>query len=404
MIYKLASRDNINSENFESWPAVLNKTFTLFNNHVEELIFYSEDEVLNWLESKSRTKSASRSANMQEFRNGDPNKLYSLYCCDHSNPYHDQNDLVSTPYSSGNTNKGQDQMEDNDCFMYSLRIKKPHEAYMTFMNEKSTRIKSSFKKIDVQLVVKEQVEHSSDIREIRKEYYEGIYPLEIDTTDHQSVKYMEYVNSVNEKDTDENKEKNYSIVTLTAFPGGSKWLDNFIRRLSHLEKFLDFFARGGNTFVNIMKDEEQIVLNQYILKLLSDNQQNTPEDDDLQTKVKLLICDPVLYTNEKYQVRCGRTLISWHKNYKYIIEKYNLIPSIQFSKIVLNFNLCDFFKQSQSKENLRIMIKNIEEIYGIKKKNVEKNMYMPNNMIIKNKTSHSKFNTIVKSFNKKTEK
>lgn len=386
MIYKLASRDNINSENFESWPAVLDKTFTKFNNHVEELTFHSEDEVLNWLESKSRTKSASRNTNVQEFRNGDPNKLYSLYCCDHENPHHDHNE------------------EHGDMFMYSMRMKKPNEAYMTFMNEKSTRIKSSFKKIDIQLVVKEQVEHSSDIREIKREYYEGIYPLEIDTSDPQSIKYMEYVNSVNDKDTDENKEKDYSIVTLSAISqNGSKWLDSFIRKLHHVEKYLNFFAKGGNTFINIAKDDEQILLNQYILKLLADNQQNTPEDDELQTKVKLIISDPVLCNNDKYQIRCGRTLVSWHKNYRYIVEKYNLIPSAQFSKLILNFNLSDFFKQTQSKENLRIMIKNIEEIYGIKKKNMEKNMYMPSNMIIKNKINYSKFHKTVKSFGKKTE-
>lgn len=383
MIFKLASRDNINSEIFESWPAVLNKTFSLYNNHVEELTFCSEDEVLNWLESKSRTKSASRNTNMQEFRNGDPNKLYSLYCCEHSNPYHDQND--------GN----------EDFFMYSLRIKKPHEAYMTFMNEKSTRIKSSFKKIDIQIVIKEQVEHSSDMREIKREFYEGIYPLEIDPVDHISTQYMDFVNKINDKDTDENKEKDYSIVTLPS--GGSKWLDNFVRKLSHLEKYLDFFARGGNTFVNISRDDEQIILKQYILKLLADNQTDNPDDEELQTKVKLLISDPVLCSNEIYQIRHGRALISWHKNYKYVIEKYNLIPSAQFSKIILNFNFSDFFKQAQTKENLRVMAKNIEEIYGIKKKHNEKNMYMPNNMIIRNKVNQSKFHTTIKSFGKKIE-
>lgn len=380
MIYKLASRDNINSEIFESWPAVLNKTFTRFNNHVEELTFCSEDEVLNWLESKSRTKSAARNTNIQEFRNGDPNKLYSLYCCEHANPYHDTND---------------------DFFMYSLRIKKPHETYMTFMNEKSSRVKSSFKKIDVQAIVKENVEYSSDMREIKKEFFEGIYPLEIDPTDPISCKYMDFVNNINENDTDENKGKDYSIITLNHSNGGSKWLDNFVKKLAHLEKYLEFFARGGNTFVNVSKDEEQIVLHHYILKLLSENQQNTSEDNELQTKVKYLISDPILCNNEIYQIRFGTALITWHRSYRYIVEKYNLIPSMQFSQIVLNFNLSDFYKQTQSKENLRVMAKNIEEIYGIKKRNAEKNMYMPNNLIVRNKINQSKFHKTIKSFNKK---
>lgn len=378
MIYKLASRDNINSEILESWPAVLDKNFTKFNNHVEEITFCSEDEVLNWLESKSRTKSVSRNTNVQEFRNGDPNKLYSLYSCEHSNPYH-ENDM--------------------DNFMYSLRIKKPYEAYMTFMNEKSTRTNSSFKKIDIQPIIKEQVEHSSDIREIGKEYYEGIYPLEIDQSDPVSVKYMEYVNQINQQDIDENKEKEYSIVTLP--DRGSKWLDNFIRKLSHLEKYLEFFARGGNTFVNISKDDEHVLLNQYVIKLLADNQRNTPDDDELQIKVKQLIIDPVLCNNTMYQIRHGRVFVTWHKNYRYMIEKYNIIPSSQFSQIVLNFNLSDFFKLSQSKENLRVMIKNIEEIYGINRRNFEKNMYMPDNMMIKNRQNQSRFQKTVKSFGKK---
>ena len=55
-----------------------------------------------------------------------------------------------------------------DVFMYSLRIKKTHETYMTFMNEKGKRIKSSFKKINNNLdfnVSEEEIEYSSAPRD-----------------------------------------------------------------------------------------------------------------------------------------------------------------------------------------------------------------------------------------------
>ncbi len=380
MIYKLASRDNIDSEKFETWPAVLMKGFTKFNNRVEEFTFCSEDELMCWLESRSRTKSTSRHTNIQEFRNGDPNKLYSVYCCEHENPTHDQTD----PY-----------LYDN--FLYSLRFKKPHETFMTFTNEKGSRVTSSFKKINIQNQIRESVDHSSDIREIKNELFEGIYPIDVDSNDAMSVKYIEYVKRIHITDTEENKNKDFSIV-CSSNCHNSRWLENFLKILSRVEKYLEFFAKGGDIYVNLSKDDEHIELTERIINLINDNAQ---EDDEVHNKIKNLAKDPLLFNGEIYQVRFDKTLLTWHKNYSYIIKKYNLIPSEQFSELILHFNFSDFFKQIQSKENLQAMLKNIEDMYGIHKSfnDVKYNPWKNNDIVfVKGRTVQPKFHKITKTF------
>lgn len=349
MIYKLASRDNIDSERFQSWPAVLNNSFTRFNNLVEEYTFGSEEDVLNWLESKCRTKSNNRSTNSQEFKNGDPNKIYSIYQCDHANSHHG--------------------CEVQDKFVYSLRFKKPTEAYTTFNSEKGVKTNSSFKKICVQQLTPEMgtgitIDYSSDVREIKKEHFEGVYPLDTDPKDPADVRYMDFVKTVHDMDTEENKKKDYSIVVADSIHG-SKWLEYFISRLKHVERYLEFFAKGGNIYFNISPTENHAMLMSHITNLLDANKHNTPEDNDLQYQIRALVADPILYNQEIYQVRYNKSLLSWHSNYAHILSKYNLIPSKQFAEMILNFNLADFFKQTQSDENLFAMIKNIREIYKI---------------------------------------
>lgn len=60
MVFRLASRDNINSDKFDLWPAVLNRSFTKFNNKIESQVFNSEDEMLNWLDSRCRIKGSEK--------------------------------------------------------------------------------------------------------------------------------------------------------------------------------------------------------------------------------------------------------------------------------------------------------------------------------------------------------
>jgi hypothetical protein len=380
MIYKLASRDNTYSERFEAWPAVLNNLFTKFNNTIEEHTFCSEDDVLNWLESKSRTKSNNRYTNSQEFKNGDPNKLYSVYCCEHQNPNHGP--------------------ELRDTFLYNLKYKKPHETWMTFINEKGTRNKSSFKKINIRHNTKEEVEYSSDVREIGKVFFEGIYPIIVDENDKIETVYMKFVKSIHDLDSPENKKLEYSVVVMNK---ATRWIDLFLERLEHVEKILEFFARGGDTIVSLYDNESQNfqehrALVQHIFKLMEDNKLNTPDDNEMQISVRNIVTDPLLCTDEIYQVRYQESLITWHRNYSYMIRKYNLVPSKQFSNMILNFNLSDFFKQIQTKENLLTLINNLEEIYGIHylKTNPKNKLEI---QLLKGPVLNPKFQRITKSFN-----
>lgn len=356
MIYKLASRDNIDHERFEAWPAVLNSNFKKFNNAVEDPTFHTEDEIFNWLETRCRTKSNNRATNIQEFRNGDPNKIYSIYVCEHSD--HDHPRLNNT-----------ENVDMNDRFLYSLRIRRAHEAYTMFNNEKGKRIKSSFKKIDNGIdyytLLKFNADYSSDARLIRREYLEGIYPIEGDSNDIIHERYMKFIKDVHEKDAEENKEKEYSVVFANSVTA-AKWINQFLKKLDQVEKFLDFFAKGGNNYVNIERDPEHNDLLRYMFKILSDNRLATTEDDQMQMNIRNMIIDPYLSNQEIYQIRYNKTLISWHRNYIHIIKKLGIIPSKQFSQLIMNFSLMDFFKQIHPKENIESMIQNIKEIYGIK--------------------------------------
>lgn len=380
MIYKLASRDNIDSERFDSWPAVLNKTFTKFNNTVEEITFCSEDDVLNWLESKCRTKISTRYTNVQEFRNGDPNKLYSIYLCNHDNPHHGT--------------------ESCDMFVYSLRIRKTHEAYMTFVNEKGTRVKSSFKKIDNKVdysAFTEDIEYSSAPRIINKEYYEGVYPLDKIETDNIHMRYLEFVKSVHDLDTPENKAKNYDVVFVDSSQS-ARWLDKFLKKLEHVERFLEFFARGGNNQVNIDKDLDHDDMLKFIFKLLADNRIDTAEDQELQLNIRNMIIDPYLCSAEIFQVRFNKTLMTWHRSYAYVIKKNGFVPSKIFSDMIMNFDLSDFYRQIHTRENLSAMIKNIDEIYGISAKNVGQQITFVKGRSVREQDK-PKFFKIAKTFN-----
>lgn len=368
MPYKLASRDNINSEVLEVWPAVFDKSFTKFNNNVEKTIFNSETDILNWLESKSRTKSKNRDTNIQIFRNGDPNKLYSVYRCDHDTVTH------------GNDIK--------DIYIYSLRYRRPSEAYSTFMNENGVRINSSFKKINIGRHVEEQIDYSTDVCEIRLELFEGIYPLDIDKEDEKSREYMEFVSSIHK--LSEDKDSEYSII-YAEDSTVLLWLDIFLKKMELIEKFLEFFAAGGNIYVSLNVDAEHDAMTEYILKILSEHRESN-DDLEVHGRLRNVVVNPILATGTIYQVRYDKTFLTWHVNYRHMINKYKFIPSKKFSELILNFNLSDFFKQMQSKENLTTMIKNLNEMYGIKNKKII------SRKLLTKKKKPPKFRKVTKSF------
>lgn len=394
MVYKLASRDNIDGDRLETWPAIPDKSFKFLNNTLEDPIFNSEDDILNWLESRSRTKTSIRTTTGQEFKNGDPNKLYSVYKCEHENCYHDNNI--------------------HDIFLYSLRFRKQNESCMSFINEKGNKLKSSFKKIDVQHVVLEDIEYSSDIREINKEFFEGIYPIDIDGTDPYCNTYIKFVKKIHEMDNEDNKKNEISYVVANN-QHVTKWINYFLDRLGHIERFIEFFNRGGDMYINIAPDEDHKYLINYIFEILSENENedddeqkdddinhyHNPEKNDLFLQIKTLIMDPKLCDKEIFQIRYNKRLVTWHRNYNYMIKKFSLIPSKQFSEMIMHFNLSDFFKQYQSRENLTIIIRNLENMYGIKRRrNIKKNndTCVANNNLQRDIPYHKKFNRISRTF------
>lgn len=381
MIYRLASRDNINSDKFDVWPAVLSDSFNKFNNKIEQAVFNSEDEILCWLDSRSRTKYSTRQTNVQEFRNGDPNKIYSVYQCDHIDISHQNDNSIMC-----------------DKFLYSLRIKKPSEAFLTYQAN-NERIKSFFKKIETRMDFTNEdkdIYYSSDALTINNEYYEGVYPLDEDPKDRLQNKYIEFVNSIYGSDPENTDDKEFSIVFATNTYSLS-WLERFTKKLEYVEKYLEFFARGGDIYVNIEKDPDHDSMIKYIFKILMDNRLDTA-DDQIQTNVRNMVIDPYLCGNEIFQVRHNRTLLTWHKNYIHIIKKLGLMPSKQFADLIMHFNLMDFFKQIHSKENLEAIIKNVEHIYGIVHKKGETDADIK--FIGRTSNEGPKFHKVVKSFNR----
>lgn len=353
MVFRLASRDNINSDKFDLWPAVLNRSFTKFNNKIESQAFNSEDEMLNWLDSRCRIKGSERKTNVQEFRNGDPNKIYSVYYCTHADHDHEN---------------GEKNMHDK--FMYSLRKRRSREAHMTYANEKGERIKSAFKKLDnkIEFINEDEgIDYSNGFRLINREYFEGIYPLDSDENDRLQTRYLEFVNNTHNNDNDPDKTKKEIEIVFADDGYALRWLDKFIKKIECVERYLEFFSKGGDIHVSIEKNIDHDPLIKHILKLLSDNRKNTLEDDLIQTNIRNMIVDPYLCNGEVYQIRYNRTLMSWHKNYIHIVQKFNIIPSKEFADVIMNFTLMDFFKQIHPNENLEAMIKNIEDIYGIKR-------------------------------------
>ena len=178
MHYKLVARDNIESTILEIWPPVLDERFILFNNRVIDRNFPTEEQIFNWLDSRSRTKHASKMTNTQMAKNGDPNKIYAVYYCDADDP-----DFLP-------------------IYMYSIKMIRPGESQYTYTGENGERIKTSFKKYNIQKydllerivppalenmnteedrsVIEGAIVHSSDIRTVHSKYFEGVYPISQD--------------------------------------------------------------------------------------------------------------------------------------------------------------------------------------------------------------------------------
>lgn len=137
-------------------------------------------QIFNWLESRSRSKAAQKMTNSQNPRNGDPNKIYSVYFC--ADPMDDEHNPNQPP----------------SC-LYSIKMIRPGEPQPIIMTKTNERIKTSFKKYNIQkvdlfdrmdlydelhersvkpVIPESQIIHSSDLRQVHFKFFEGIYPID----------------------------------------------------------------------------------------------------------------------------------------------------------------------------------------------------------------------------------
>lgn len=180
MYYKLVSRDNTEPDILDAWPPVYDPNFTVYNNKILDLTFPTEPEIFTWLDSVSRFKTSTKMTNSQRSRNGDPNKIYAVYFFKNNST-----DPNVVP-----------------LYLYSVKMIKPGDPQLIIISDTGERIKSYFKKYNVQkynlfdrldltmdedtsrssnnldtLDSSNKIIHSSDFRIVHHKYFEGIYPI-----------------------------------------------------------------------------------------------------------------------------------------------------------------------------------------------------------------------------------
>jgi hypothetical protein len=315
MYYRLVARDNIESHILEIWPPVLDQEFTLFNNRVIDIMFPSEIQIFNWLDSRSRAKHANKMTNTQKPKNGDPNKIYAVYFCD-----------------------AEDEIDTLPIYLYSIKMIRPGEPQSIIMTGENERIKTSFKKYNMQKydlleridpsdgsdnreLMEGSIIHSSKLREVHYKFFEGIYPISqelgvdsrslngssedttidsdeqlesrglstiqlpnkpyirsitkdsskpskskiktlevVQRTDKEILyeDYMQYVSAIHKLDTEQgrgirNADENTDEKEYDVIFSDSsdKWLDHFVNKLDKIESYLRVLAKGGKGQFNL---------------------------------------------------------------------------------------------------------------------------------------------------------
>lgn len=179
MYYKLVSRDNVESDILDAWPPILDPNFTLYNNSIIDITFPTEAQIFTWLESVSRLRVSNKQTNSQSSRNGDPNKIYAVYL------------LKPVPATQVGSNRAADTLPVTlpvtaPVYMYSVKMIRPGDPQLIIVSDTGERIKSSFKKYNVQKYcltdrlnpnVENAILHSSEFRKVNQKYFEGIYPI-----------------------------------------------------------------------------------------------------------------------------------------------------------------------------------------------------------------------------------
>ena len=376
MTYRIASRDNIENDIMEVWPAVLDNKFTRFNNRIENCEFGSEGEILSWLDNSIKISKMGKLSNNNQIQtqnqiiNNNGNKIYSVYKCDNVNSNYDE-------------------------YLYSLKLIKRNDIV-------STKGISSFKKLNVQQKVEEKPsEYSSDMRNISGINYEGIFPLDVDKMDKVIEEYIKYVSMIHDTDYETDRDAEYDVVFMDRrYHHG--WRDNLLKKLETVEDFLIYFSRRNVRKKLILNDgyidERRHKLQNHIDTILMENRRGTFDDNQLQNKIRTIIMDPELCNEEKgiFQIRIDGEIVTWHKNYRNIIKNLYLVPSRKFIDIIMKFNLAHLYKQYQDIDNIQKIHDNIRDIYGLKK---DRNTII----LLGNQNTVKKYNIVRKSFAQKAQ-
>jgi hypothetical protein len=388
MPYIVCWRDNIERNILQDWEPVPIKG--VFNGDVYNNDFPSEEQVFNWLGSRTRINTGIKTRKQIKM-NADPDKLYGIYSYIHNGNYSDpSNDLV---------------------YHYTVRLLRPSEQKKKLLDSNNKVINAPFIKVHVNtynlrerlvntvpnipgesnpvnsIINTGSLDHSPSMRVISGEYYEGIYPIsyelgldEDDTTDNASYKlyedYMSYVNAIHELDDIYEEGMEYDI----AFLGDSdRWIDEFYNKLVLIEQYLVLIQNGGQGNFNL---EGRTSNNRNILKkaspytvhrqslidkiktIIKRNTSTFIESTMDSSKLINLISDPFLYDGNLYQVRFRNSTMTWHKGYSQIIRVLRLVPSKEFCEFVVTFNINSFFEQYQTIDRLEKIYSELINIYN----------------------------------------
>ena len=350
MPYKITSRNNLDNENLQNMPAVLDGEFVDMGNVVESGIFMNESDILAWLESRLNSRNI--------IKNDILNKTFSIY------------EYTNDDYS-------------DVMYKYSLRLKKQNEVNTTYVLN-SVKKSSSFKKFnisDFSIHTLKDIQYSSDMFVYKYQLYEGIYPLDLDIQDTKENDYFSYVKTIYNQEA-ENHNKEYELIFATT-KQDHRWIDIFLKKLNIIEQILDNMSNKKYNMILFNTNIHHTTMIKYIYDILVD-------DNDTNTRIKNLITDPIFFNQSVYQIRLNDTMLTWHASYSHIIRKYKLIPSKRFVDTVITFGINTLFKQYQTKDNLTQIIKNIETLYNIS------TPYVPTERSMQ--SQKSRFNKVIKYF------
>jgi hypothetical protein len=347
IIYILVSRDNVMSSIAENFEPIMDEKYIEFNNHINTTTFFSEKDIVLWIENKNRKKRDYRSNTIKtnKIRKHDEGKykmshletLYGVY----------KYDKITKEYE----------------YMYSLKKKLILDSKER-LNLTNMKIQSNLKKINInnaKLPKLDDFKYSSEPIVIMNQLYEGIYPLnmkESQKNDKIIIEYNDYVKNIHEY----NKEKHLDTELLIIDDKNTKKNQLvLVNKLKKIEKLLRDISNMVNHIFLPKNNNKRLELIKSIRMLLINNDLDESFKNDLIN----LIIDPIFFNDEIYQIKYNNQIITWHKFYSDILVKSPLMCSKLFANFIIDFNISYLTKQYQSYENIEKIFNNLKNTLNI---------------------------------------